>query len=129
MKKILGFAVLLIASVVFAGTYSVTTNAKQDERMEKERTRINKAECKAAQLPNSCTQAQCRAVNPNCNIFSDVADLIDRKVVKDYADGLKQKDTADDQVQFCEYWTTATVAQRNATCATAGLPNGCELCQ
>ena len=130
MKKLIlaAIAVLGVVSIALAGTYSVTTNASQDNRLEKDRVRQNKAACSAVQLPNDCTQAQCRAKDPGCNIYSDIADLIDRKIVKNYADALKTNDTRDDQELFCSYWSTATQAQKNATCQSATLPNGCELC-
>jgi azurin len=121
---------LVAASLVWAGTYSVTTTAAQDNRLEKQRVRLNKDSCRAVNLPDACTQAQCRNVNANCNIYSDVADLIDREVVKKYSDSLKTNDTRDDQTQFFAFWNNpaTTVGQRNTVCSTSGLPNGCELC-
>lgn len=128
MKKLVSLAVLLAAAAVYAGTYSVTTNTAQDNRLERQRLRLNRTACRLVNLPDACTQAQCRNLNPQCDIFSDITDLLTRYVVKNYTDSLKQVDTSDDQQQFCAWFAAATVAQRNSACALAGLPNGCEIC-
>lgn len=130
MKKILAVLAVLAAATAFAGTYSVTTTTAQDNRLEKQRVRLNTASCAAANLPSSCTQAQCRNVVAGCDIYSNVQDLIDRNIVTNYANSLKTNDTRDDQTQFCTFWNapTTTLAQRNAICAASALPNGCELC-
>jgi hypothetical protein len=130
MKKLLTLVVLLVAAAAFAGTYSITTTAAQDNRLEKQRVRLNEASCLAAELPKTCTQAQCRNVNPGCDIYSNIGELIDRNIVKNYVDSLKTTDTRDDQTKFCDFWNapSTTIAQRNAVCAASALPNGCELC-
>lgn len=130
MKKLLAIlAVLLVATIALAGSYTITTNTAQDTRLERQRIRLNKTTCQSYGLSSDCTQAQCRAKAPGCDIYSDVADLISRLIVKPYTDGLKNTDTSDDQAQFCTWFTAATNAQKNSACALAGLPNGCELCQ
>ena len=128
MKKYLALAILLVAAVASAGSYTLTTNTAQDNRLEKQRIRLNKATCVAAQLPANCTQAQARQRTPGVEIYSDVADLLNRKVVRDYTDALRANDTSDDQAQFCTWFKAATTAQQNSACALAGLPNGCEIC-
>ena len=129
MKKTLALvALLLVAALAQAGSYTVTTTSPQDNRLEKQRVRLNKATCAGVGLPGTCTQAQARAKNPGVDVYSDVADMLNRKVIKDYTDALKQADTSDDEQQFCAWFKAATVAQQNSACALASLPNGCEIC-
>jgi len=129
MKKALWMLMLLaFATIALAGTYTVTTNAAQDTRLERHRVRSNKATCASVSLPVGCTQAQARNINPDANIYSNVEDLIDRMVVKNFTDGLKNDDTRDDAAQFCVWFKAASAAQQNNACALAGLPNGCEIC-
>lgn len=127
MKKSLVFAVLLAAATAFAGTYSVTTTAAQDTRLERQRLRLNKATCtQSGSLPANCTQAQARIANPAAKVFTNVQDLLDRGVVQDYVTTLKQADTSDDAAQALAAWTAMNDTQKNAVCALLGLPNGCE---
>jgi hypothetical protein len=126
MKKIIPIALLLIATVAYAGSYAITTTASQDARLERQRVRLNKATCQSVQLAEGCTQAQARAKNPNANIYTTITDLIDRQILKGYLDGLRSVDTRDDAVQAAAAWVAMTDAQKNAVCALLGLPNGCE---
>lgn len=128
MKRIFLFSLLFIATIATAGSYNITTTAAQDTRLERHRLRVNKNSCQAVGLPNNCTQAQCRNLNPNCDIYTDIADMIDRLVLRGYLQGLAAVDTSDDHEQFCTWWRTATVTQKNGVCSASGLPNGCEVC-
>lgn len=128
MKRLLTLAVLLAAAVAYAGTYTLTTTTAQDSRLERERLRVNKATCAAAQLPPDCTQAQARKTTPGVEVYSDVSDMLNRMLLRDFLQSLKNADTSDDQAQFCAWFAGATTAQRNQACALAGLPNGCEAC-
>jgi len=129
MKRIsMVLAFLSLAALALAGTYTITTNTSQDNRSERDRVRRNKATCGALSLPANCTQAQARAKDSAVNIYSDVSDLYNRKVIKDYTDALKQADTSDDEAQFCIWFKAATPTQQNSACALASLPNGCEIC-
>lgn len=128
MKK-LALGLVLIAATALAGSYTLNTTTAQDNRLERQRLRLNKATCAAAQLPPTCTQAQARQRTPGVDVYSSVADMLDRKVLAEYLAGLKNADTADDAQQFCAWFKAATVAQQNSACALAGLPNGCEICQ
>jgi hypothetical protein len=129
MKHIaLSVVVLFVAALAMAGTYTLSLSTIQDTRLERDRVRHNKATCGALTLPGSCTQAQARTKDPNANIYSDVSDFLDRFVVKVYTDSLKRIDTSDDYEQFCTWFKAATVAQQNAACTLAALPNGCEIC-
>ena len=127
MKKILVLAALLAAATAYAGTYSVTTTAAQDTRLERQRVRLNRATCaQSGSLPATCTQAQARIANPSAKVFTTVADLLDRGVVQDYAIELKQADTSDDAAQALAAWTAMNDTQKNAVCTLLGLPAGCE---
>jgi len=127
-KRLLALVALLAATVVYAGSYTISTTTAQDGRLERHRLRTNKATCASAALPADCTQAQARKVILGVNIYADVADMIDRLILKGFLDGLKAQDTSDDAQQFCTWFRAATVAQQNSACALAGLPNGCEIC-
>jgi hypothetical protein len=127
MKKILVIAVLLSAATAFAGTYTITTTAAQDTRLERQRVRLNRSTCaQSGSLPANCTQAQARIANPAAKIFTSIADLIDRGVVQDYVVTLKQADTSDDAAQAAAAWVAMNDTQKNAVCSLLGLPAGCE---
>lgn len=59
MKKLL-LLLTLLALPAFAGTYSITTSASQDAKLNKARVRANRATCQYYSLPGSCTQTQAR---------------------------------------------------------------------
>lgn len=126
--KVTLLGLLLVASLATAGSYTINTTAAQDTRLERHRNRVNRNSCQLVGLPNNCTQSQCRALNANCDIYSDVADLIDRNILRGYLQGLAAVDTSDDHEQFCTWWRTATTVQKNGVCSASGLPNGCEVC-
>jgi len=126
MKKYLVLAVLLAAATAFAGTYTITTNTAQDNRLERHRVRVNKATCESVGLPANCTQAQARNVTPGTNVYSTAADMVDRLIVGGFLNGLKAVDTSDDAVQAAAAWVAMNDTQKNAVCALLGLPNGCE---
>lgn len=132
MKKNLVITIaflLVVTSLAIAGSYTINTTTAQDTRLERHRNRLNKFACTSAGLSVGCTQAQCRAANPTCDIYSDVADMIDRNILRGYLTGLANVDTSDDKDQFCSWWKAATAVQKNTVCSAAGLPNGCEVCQ
>lgn len=129
MKKLLPLALLLVAALANAGSYTITTTTAQDTRLERQRVRMNKATCASANLPASCTQAQARNVIPGVNVYSSVQDLIDRYILAGFLQGLQSSDASDDHDQFCSWFKSATTAQQNSACALAGLPNGCEICK
>lgn len=125
-RSLFVLAVLLSASSVFAGSYTSTTTAAQDTRLERARVRMNKATCGALTLPAACTQAQARAKDSAANIYSDVSDYLDRFVLRQHLDGLKAADTSDDATQALAAWTAMNDTQKNAVCTLLGLPSGCE---
>lgn len=59
MKRLL-LLLCLFALPAFAGTYSITTSASQDAKLDKARVRANRATCQYYSLPNTCTQTQAR---------------------------------------------------------------------
>jgi hypothetical protein len=120
-------AVLLLPALALAGTYTLTTTAAQDTRLERQRVRINKQTCEQLGLPGTCTQAQARDVEPGVDVYSNVQDFLDRNVLKSYLAGLKNADTADDATQAAALWVLKSDAEKNAVCASVGLPNGCEI--
>jgi hypothetical protein len=120
-------AVLLLPALALAGTYTLTTTAAQDTRLERQRVRINKQTCERLGLPGTCTQAQARDVEPGVDVYSNVQDFLDRNVLKSYLAGLKNADTADDATQAAALWVLKSDAEKNAVCASVGLPNGCEI--
>lgn len=126
MKKSLALIVLLVAAVASAGTYSITTNASNDARLERHRQRVNKATCQSVNLPASCTQAKARNVQPGVDVYSDVQDMVDRLIVGGFLKGLKAADTSDDAAQAAAAWAAKSDADKNAVCALLGLPSGCE---
>ena len=128
-KLLLAIIALSLPALASAGTCNLTTSAGQDTRLERDRVRKNKQTCASVSLPPSCTQAQARAVNPALDIYSDACDMIDRRLIREYVQGLQGTDTGEDQPALCNWWNagTTTQVQRNADCQKVGLPNGCDL--
>jgi len=126
MKKLLTLAVLLVAAVATAGTYSVTTNTANDNRLTRHLARVNKATCASVNLPADCTQAQARDVVAGIDVYSNVQDMVDRLIVGGFLRGLRAADTVDDAAQAQAAWMAKNDAEKNAVCALLGLPNGCE---
>jgi hypothetical protein len=126
MRKLIALILLLAAAFVSAGTYTLTTTAAQDTRLERQRVRINKATCERLSLPAACTQAQARNVEPGVDVYNSIEDFLDRNVLKSYLASLKGADTADDAAQAAALWVLKTDAEKNAVCALIGLPANCE---
>jgi hypothetical protein len=126
-KLIAALAILILPALALAGTYTLTTTAAQDTRLERQRVRINKQTCERLNLAPTCTQAQARDVEPGVDVYSSVQDFLDRNVLKSYLAGLKNADTADDAEQAAALWALKTDADKNAICAAYGLPAGCEV--
>lgn len=59
MRKLI-LALTLLALPALAGTYSITTNAAADAKLDKARLRANRATCQYYSLPGNCTQVQAR---------------------------------------------------------------------
>jgi hypothetical protein len=127
MKKLLTLVLILAASVASAGTYTLTTTAAQDTRLERQRVRVNKQTCERLGLPGTCTQAQARNVETGVDVYSNVQDFLDRNVLKSYLASLKGADTADDAAQAAALWVIKTDTDKNAVCTLMGLPAGCEI--
>jgi hypothetical protein len=128
-RLFLALIALSLPAMAVAGTCNLTTSAGQDTRLERDRLRKNKQACASVGLVATCTQAQARALNPALDIYSDVCDMVDRKLIREYVQGLQGTDTGEDQPALCAWWNapTTTQAQRNADCAKAGLANGCDM--
>ena len=59
MKRLV-LLLTLLAFPALAGTYSITTNASQDAKLDKARLRHNRTICQYYGLPGTCTQTQAR---------------------------------------------------------------------
>lgn len=126
-KLILALALVLLAAPVSAGTWTVTTNGTQDNRLDRARKRVNADTCTRLGLPATCTQSQARAVVPGTDVYSDVGDFCDRFVVQTYYATLKDLADASDVADAKAAWDAMSNAQKNAVCAafTPPLGNGC----
>jgi hypothetical protein len=126
MRYILTLLAIILAAPLSAGTYTITTTAAQDARLERQRIRVNTATCASVALPANCTQAQARDVTPGLDVYSSIGDMLDRQTIKGLIAWLKEIDTRDDAEQAKALWAAMTDTQKNAVCASLGLPNGCE---
>lgn len=151
MKKLL-LLLTLLALPAFAGTYSITTNASQDTKLDKARLRANKATCQYYGLPGSCTQTQareifCKRANfggqpiagggttslvSNCDganqvdVYTTVQKFLDGEIVRLVRDEYGPKNGAEDKATARVNWATLTQVQRDAFCTSLGLSAGCE---
>jgi hypothetical protein len=128
--SLFSLAVLLVATAAHAAVpISFTLSDAAGARVDRQRLRLNKRTCEGLGLLATCTQAEARAIDPAANVYSSHSDYIDRVLVKDWTTRLKGIDTDEDTKAFCAWFKAAAVAEQNAACALAALPNGCELCQ
>lgn len=58
--RTLTLALTLLALPAFAGSYTITTSAAQDAKLDKARLRANAATCTYYGLPKTCSQTQAR---------------------------------------------------------------------
>ena len=145
MKKLI-VILLLLAAPAFAASWTVTTTTGQDTRATRELNRLNKATCASVGLGANCTQVNARiaycaqplAIVRNtvpCTvngissgtlvIYGTVGEYLDKVVVGANAAALKAKQDAEDLNSFGTWRQTATQGQKDAVCASAGLPAGC----
>ena len=151
VKKLI-LALALLALPAFAGTYSITTSASQDAKLDKARLRHNREICKYYGLPGTCTQTQareqfCRRANfggqpiggggttplvSDCagatqvDVYTTVQKFLDGEVVRLVRDEYGPKNDADDKAAARAAWPTLTQAQRDAVCSSLGLSAGCD---
>jgi len=132
MKKLtLVLFVLSLPSLTFATDYVISTNTtRQDEILNQHRVILNTATCSAARLPESCTQAQARAVTPGVNVYSSVGDYITRYHGPVILATAKAEIAASEAQALCRWWnnTTTSRAMQDGVCTTIGLSAGCEVC-
>ena len=144
MKKLSLALALLLAAPAFGASWTVNTGTAQDTRFERNRVKLNAATCTALGLVSTCTQAQARnafcakpgssgaapcTVNGQSSaeivVYSTVGDYLDRFLIDAHNRDLKVSQEADDITAWGAWLAGATLAQKNAVCAAAGLPNGC----
>lgn len=150
MKRLL-LLLTLLALPAFAGTYSITTSASQDAKLDKARVRANRATCQYYSLPGSCTQTQareqfCKRANfggqpvegggttplvSNCDgatqvdVYTTVQKFLDGEIVRLVRDEYGPKNDAENKAAFDTAKAAATQAQKDQACAALGLPAGC----
>lgn len=144
MKRLIIIAALL-ALPAYGATWSVTTNANQETRFNRDRLERNAQTCMSLGLATSCTLGQARAAycakpgssspTPPCTVngvssttivvMSDVGQYLDWFVVDSYWRDLKVRQDEEDRRTFAAWLTTASAAQKDAVCAAAGLSAGC----
>lgn len=125
-KSLLFLAVLaLLVGDALAGTYNFTTTAAQDAKLERGRLAFNKATCNRVGLPDDCTQAQARAIDPSADVPTTIEGFVTvsmKRVLNDLTSQQQQEDLA----QFEAAWVLANTATKNGICSALGLPNGCK---
>jgi hypothetical protein len=124
-------AVFALASLAWATDYTISTGtARQDQILNQHRVILNTDTCSAARLPANCTQAQARAVNPGANVYTTVADYIQRYHGPKILAEAKADIAAHEAEALCRWWnnSTTTRAAQDGVCTAIGLTAGCELC-
>ncbi len=123
---------LLMASPTFATDYTVSTpGAPTDAVLEMARKAVNGTTCETLGLAPTCTQAQARAKDSTANVYTTVADYLQRRIMRDAiteARALKAKSGAE---ALCRWWflPSTTRTAQDGVCASVGQDVGCEICQ
>ena len=152
MKKLLILLVLVTSFPAFAGSYTITTTAGQDNTLARAVTRANKATCNLYAQGNTCTQAQARkefcrragfggvydpvtkttsplvaacAGSSQVNVWADPATFLQDFTVTQIKDTFGKNNAADDQAAFTAALEAAAQAQKDAACVALGLTAGC----
>lgn len=139
MKRLILALALLTALPALAGSYTVTTNAKQDTRLERWRVRLNRTTCQYYSLPGSCTQTQARKAFcvragfgeiTSCDganqvvVYADIQTMLNDQISTLF-DGWKAQLASDDAAALAAAQAAASQAQKDQACAALGLAAGC----
>jgi len=111
---------LLLVQLAWAGSYTITTNSQQDQRLDRARTEFNTKTCAACQLPPTCTQSEARVCNPGAKVYTDTQDFLQRGVVPVGVQSFTDTQNHDDTGTFCDAYSTSSVAARQQACAAVG---------
>jgi hypothetical protein len=129
MRSILVAVLLALASMADAGSYTLTTTAAQDTRLERARLVYNAAECARVNLPATCTQAQAdsaalaQGVVPAPDVPSTTAAFVRSLLVADVKELTAKQDDEDRNV--CTAIASAPGANWGEACKLLGLAPGC----
>lgn len=148
-KQLLFLAFVLFGPSVWAQeTYSIAANANQVTDLTAIVNAANGEVCTKLNLALSCTQAQaCTAVNApggsactaaqargaNVRIYpltlAGREEFVTFEIAGPRFNELRASAVpAFSQRKLCQFWGTATRTQKDNTCNSVGLANGCELC-
>ena len=151
MKRLV-LLLTLAALPALAGSYTITTSASQDAKLDKARLRHNREICKYYGLPGTCTQTQareqfCRRANfggqpiagggttplvSDCagatqvDVYTTVQKFLDGEIVRLIRDEYGPKNDQADKASAREAWPTLAQAQRDAVCSSLGLSANCD---
>lgn len=149
MRRLLFLLACLVAPWAAAQeTYSIAANANQVTDLTAIVSAANGGVCNSLNLALSCTQAQaCTAANApggssctaaqargaNVRIYPQTQAGREEFVLfviagPRFAELRASAVPAFSQRKLCDFWATATRTQKDTTCSSVGLPNGCELC-
>lgn len=145
MRRILAIF-LLLSAPVFAATWTINTGTVQDARATRELNALNKATCASVGLGANCTQTNARiaycaqplAIVRNtvpCTvngvssstlvIYGTAGEYYDKVAIGANDAVLKAKQDTQDLNSFATWRQTASRAQKDAVCSSAGLAAGC----
>ena len=151
MKRLV-LLLTLAALPALAGSYTITTSASQDAKLDKARLRHNRTICQYYGLPGTCTQTQareqfCKRANfggqpiggggttplvSDCagatqvDVYTTVQKFLDGEIVRLIRDEYGPKNDQADKASAREAWPTLTQAQRDAVCSSLGLSANCD---
>lgn len=132
MRKLLIIAAFLVAVPTFATDYTISTpGAPADALLEGMRVAVNGATCESVGLLPTCTQAQARARNADLNVYTTIADMLQRYVYRDLIIKAREIKVQWEASSLCRWWNlpSTSAAAKNGVCTTVGMSAGCDLCQ
>lgn len=139
MKRLLILALLLAPVAAADVTTTATFTDQQAARITRAMKRTNTETCAHFGLPAACTTLQARAVfcqranltGTDCAgatqflIYPTIDAYLKREMLKMVNETFTAADAAEDKAAAAAAWAAKTQAQRDAICATLGLPAGC----
>lgn len=149
MKRTLLALIFVLALGAIASaqeTYSLPANATQTADLRTYVLGVNRGMCRKAGFPTGvCTQAQaCTAAGISSACTAAQARAADARIWPDTQAGREEFVTyqwvlpkfvearatlrTSQQAELCEWWKTASTANKNTICTTSGLATGCEIC-
>lgn len=140
MRRLSFLLLFLAPSLLLAGSYTITTTAAQDTKLERTRVDANANVCTALGLTAGCTQAQActrAGISSSCttaqarqarvHLPATIQEFLETAIFYAVLDVLA-KEAQEDSVAACTAFKALSQASKDSVCSSLGRPAGCTIC-